>query len=159
MGQTKKRGYDRYTLAFKQQAVRLTHELSVSSKEIAAVLGIHQVMLYRWRMESKRGELRENKNMKPEKASPKRVNKRTDPTRAKQDELVRTQKRIKTLEKQLAQRTEVLDLLKKRSGSSRIKRNVVCFYRRESGSIRDPAFMSHAGCLPNAERPSLCPVR
>lgn len=113
MGQTKKRNYDRYTLAFKQQAVRLSNELSVSSKEIAAVLGIHEVMLYRWRMESKRGELRENKNMKSGKVSPKRVNKRTDPTRARQDELVKAEKRIKTLEKQLEQRTEELDLLKK----------------------------------------------
>jgi hypothetical protein len=30
MGQTKKRQYDRYTLAYKQQAVRLTESLSVT---------------------------------------------------------------------------------------------------------------------------------
>lgn len=113
MGQTKKRNYDRYTLAFKQQAVRLSNELSVSAKDIAAVLGIHEVMLYRWRMESKRGELKENKNMKSEKPSQKRVYRRTDPTRAKQDELIKAQKRIKALENKLEQRTEELDLLKK----------------------------------------------
>ena len=113
MGQTKKRHYDRYTLEYKQQAVRLTKELGVSTKDIAAVLGIHEVMLYRWRMEEKRGELRENIHMKKTKPSPKRVKKRTDPARAKHDELMQAQKRIKTLEKQLEQRTEELDLLKK----------------------------------------------
>lgn len=113
MGQTKKRRYDRYTLAYKQHAVRLTETLSVTIREIADALGIHEVMLYRWRMESRNGELRENRHVNPAKSSPKRLKKRTDPTRAKQDELVQANKRIKALEKQLAERTEELDLLKK----------------------------------------------
>ena len=50
MGQTIKRHYDRYTLEFKKQAVRLADDLSVTATEIADSLGIHVVMLYRWRM-------------------------------------------------------------------------------------------------------------
>ena len=113
MGQTKKRQYDRYTLAYKQQAVRLSDYLSVTTKDLAVALGIHEVMLYRWRMESRNGELRENRQMKPDKASPKRLKTRTDPAKAKDDELIKANKRIKALEKQLTLRTEELDLLKK----------------------------------------------
>ena len=113
MGQTKKRQYDRYTLAYKQQAVRLTESLSVTIKEIADALGIHEVMLYRWRMESRNANLQENKHMKAEKALPKRQKKRTDPAQAKDDDLIKANKRIKALEKQLSLRTEELDLLKK----------------------------------------------
>ena len=113
MPQTKKRHYDRYTLAFKQQAVRLSSHPNVTTKDIAEALGIRVVMLYRWCMEHRRGELRENKHMKPPKPSPKRVKKRTDPAKAKDDELIKANKRIKALEKALAQREEELDLLKK----------------------------------------------
>ena len=113
MGQTKKRNYDRYTLAFKLQAVRLADHPNVTAKDIAESLGIHVVMLYRWRMEHKNGELRENKHMKAVRASPKRLKKRTDPAKAKEDELIKANKRIKELERVLEQRTEELDLLKK----------------------------------------------
>ena len=113
MGQTKKRHYDRYTLAYKEQAVRLADHPGVTARDIAEALGIHVVMLYRWRMEHKRGELRENKRMKAAKLPPKRVRKRADPAKAKDDELIRANKRIAELEKALALRTEELDLLKK----------------------------------------------
>ncbi len=63
MGQTKKRNYDRYTLEFKQQAVKLANHPKVIAKDIAESLGIHPVMLYRWQMEYRNGELRENKHM------------------------------------------------------------------------------------------------
>lgn len=113
MGQTKKRNYDRYTLAYKTQAVRLADNLNVTAIEVAESLGIHVVMLYRWRMEYKRGELRENKHMKPDKPSPKRRKSRADPAKAKDDELIEANQRIKELEKALELRTEELDLLKK----------------------------------------------
>ena len=113
MGQTRKRHYDRYTLAYKEQAVRLADHPGVTAKDISEALGIHVVMLYRWRMEHKRGELRENQRMKPVKPSPKRVRQRTDPAKAKDDELIKANKRIRDLEKVLALRTEELDLLKK----------------------------------------------
>ena len=113
MGQTKKRNYDRYTLEFKMQAVRLANHPSVMAKDIAEVLGIHPVMLYRWQMEHRNGELRENRHMKAKAPSPKRRPNRTDPAAARDDELAKAKKRIKQLERALEQRTEEVDLLKK----------------------------------------------
>ncbi|WP_103917117.1 transposase [Alcanivorax sp. DSM 26293] len=48
MGQTRKRNYDRYSLAYKLQAVKLANHPDVRSKDVAESLGIHPVMLYRW---------------------------------------------------------------------------------------------------------------
>jgi len=57
MGQAKKRNYDRYTLDFKRQAVKLANHPNIIAKDIAESLGIHVVMLYRWRMELQSGVL------------------------------------------------------------------------------------------------------
>ena len=113
MGQTKKRHYDRYTLAFKLPAVRMANHPDVMSKAIAESLGIHPVMLYRWQMEHRQGDLKENKHMQPKKSSPKRRQQRADPGINKEAELLRANKRIGELEKALANREEELDLLKK----------------------------------------------
>lgn len=113
MGQTKKRHYDRYTLAYKLQAVKLANHPDVMSKDVAESLGIHPVMLYRWQMEFRNGTLKENKNMKPKKPSPKRRPDRTDPTREAEDKLVIAEKRIKKLERELENRNDEIDLLKK----------------------------------------------
>lgn len=112
MGRTYKDTHDRYTLEFKLQAVRLADKLNVTAIEVAEVLGIHVVMLYRWRMEKKNGVLRENKHMKAKSPSPKRLNKSKE-TPKNDSELVKAQKRIRELEKVLEQRDEELDLLKK----------------------------------------------
>ena len=113
MGQTKKRNYDRYTLAYKLQAVKLANHPDVKSKDIAESLGIHPVMLYRWQMEWRKGELRENKHMKAQSPSPRRRPTRADPLKAKEEELAAARKRIRELEKALANREDELDLLKK----------------------------------------------
>ena len=113
MGQTKKRHYDRYTLAFKLQAVKLADMPSVTAMEVADSLGIHVVMLYRWRMEKKNGILQENKHMKRAEPPPKKKIKRTDPAKAKDDELIKATKRIRELERSLASTQEELDILKK----------------------------------------------
>ena len=113
MGQTKKRKYDRYTLEFKHQAVILANNPSVKATEVANSLGIHVVMLYRWQMEYRRGELTENKHMKPRKLTPKRKAVHQDSLTAKNEELKEAKKRIKELERSLENRTEELDLLKK----------------------------------------------
>lgn len=72
MGQTIKRNYDRYTLEFKLQSVKLANNPRVMAKDIAESLGIHPVMLCRWRMEYKKGELKANKYMKSKNPSLKR---------------------------------------------------------------------------------------
>tara|TARA_R110002072_G_C7876320_1_gene527640 strand:+ start:58 stop:441 length:384 start_codon:yes stop_codon:yes gene_type:complete len=117
MARTKKRKHDRYTLSFKEQAVKLANHPNVMAKDVAEVLGIHQMMLYRWRMEHNRGELRENQSMKPpEDKSPKRKSnkrKKPDPFAAPEAEITKANKRIKELEKALANREEEIDILKK----------------------------------------------
>ena len=113
MGITKKKKYDRYTLDYKLLAVRLANHPDVRSKSIAESLGLHPVMLYRWQMEYRRGELRENKHMKPAPPSPKRRPDRADPLREAQDKLAAAEKQIKKLERELANRNDEIDLLKK----------------------------------------------
>tara|TARA_R110000823_G_C15872493_1_gene494265 strand:+ start:124 stop:426 length:303 start_codon:yes stop_codon:yes gene_type:complete len=91
----------------------LANHPDVKSKDVAESLGIHPVMLYRWQMEERRGELKENKNMKPGKPSPKRRPDRNDPLKATEEELKAAQKRISSLERELANRNDEIDLLKK----------------------------------------------
>ena len=85
MGQTKKRHYDRYTLEFKCQAVKLASHPNVMAKDVAKSLGIHPVMLYRCCMEHRNGELKANKHMKAQQLFPKRRPDRIDPLAAKED--------------------------------------------------------------------------
>jgi transposase len=113
MAQTYKRKYDRYTLAFKLQAVRLADHPNVTAIDVAEALGIHVVMLYRWRMEKKNVTLVENKHMKKAPPPPKKPRQRTDPAKAKDDELIQAMKRIRELEKALSASQEELDILKK----------------------------------------------
>ncbi|MDC9575646.1 MULTISPECIES: transposase [unclassified Pseudoalteromonas] len=113
MGQTRKKNYDRYTLAYKLQAVKLANHPDVRSKDVAESLGIHPVMLYRWQMEHRRGELRENKHMKSSSPSPKRRASRADPAKEAEEKLAAAEKRIKKLERELENRNDEIDLLKK----------------------------------------------
>lgn len=113
MGKTIKTKYDRYTLSFKLQAIKLADHPGITAIEVAESLGIHPVMLYRWRMEKKNGTLRDGYPMKkksPKKSTAKRQS-HSDP--ATEAELLKAQKRIKELEKSLAASQEELDILKK----------------------------------------------
>lgn len=76
MGQTLKRNYDRYILAFRLQAVPLADHPNVTTIDIAESLGIQTVMLHRRRIEKKNGTLRENKVMKKTGRPPKKKTKR-----------------------------------------------------------------------------------
>jgi transposase len=113
MGLIKKRNYDRYTLVFKTQAVKLAAHPNVKALDIAEGLGIHPVMLYRWRMEQKNGTLRESKRMQKAEPPPKKKRLRADPAQAKDDELIKAKKRIRELERALVSSREELDILKK----------------------------------------------
>lgn len=72
MGLTRKKHYDSYTLAFKVKAVKESKKRGVRAVDVANSLGIHPVMLYRWRQEFKEGRLSENKHMKIPAPAPKR---------------------------------------------------------------------------------------
>lgn len=113
MGQTIKRNYDRYTLAFKLQAIKLADHQNVTAIDIAESLGIHPVMLYRWRMEKKDGTLHKNKHMKKAERPLRKAKSRADPMVEKDAKLLKANKLIKELEKSLASKQEELDILKK----------------------------------------------
>lgn len=106
MGLTKKKHYDSYTLAFKVKAVRESKKRGVRAIDVAEALGIHPVMLYRWRQEYKEGRLSENKHMKIKAPPPKK-------SREDSDALKRAETRIKELEKRLASKEEEVVILKK----------------------------------------------
>ena len=46
-----------YSREFKVKIVELTHRLDVKVTAVADVLGLHPVMIYRWRQEHKEGKL------------------------------------------------------------------------------------------------------
>jgi len=54
---TRRKHYNFYDDRFKATAVALTKLKGVRSTDVADALAIHPVMLYRWRMETRRGEL------------------------------------------------------------------------------------------------------
>ena len=115
MPKTKSKNYNRYTLEFKLQAVSLAALPDVKSKDIAAALGIHPIMLYRWSMEHRNGCLTEAKYMSKPNDSPKRINPPKDDKSLaeKEAELLAANRRIKQLERQLANRDDEVDILKK----------------------------------------------
>ena len=47
-----------YSKDFNVKIVELTHKLDVKAIDIADMLGLHPVMVYRWRREYKEGKLR-----------------------------------------------------------------------------------------------------
>ena len=53
----RRKQYNRYNDEFKATAVALTKIPGVLAKDVAEGLAIHPVMLYRWCMETRRGEL------------------------------------------------------------------------------------------------------
>ena len=106
MGITRKSQYDSYTLAYKVHAVKMTKKKGVSTVDVATSLGIHPVMLYRWRQEFKEGRLSENKHMRKK---PERSQRPPEESQA----LKSAERRIKELEKRLAAKEEEVLILKK----------------------------------------------
>lgn len=106
MGITKKKQYDSYTLAYKVKAVKESNKRGVKAVDVAGALGIHPVMLYRWRQEFKEGRLSENKHMKIPQPPPKK-------SREDSDKLKVAERRIKDLERLLATKEEEVIILKK----------------------------------------------
>ncbi len=109
MGQTQKRHYLQYTVEFKKALVRLANHRYIAATDIAEALDIHPVLLYRWRKELNDGKWRQ-KPMSPPK---KPVGPTKNDLHQKDLELKRAQARIKKLEKQLRDREEDIDILKK----------------------------------------------
>lgn len=54
---TRRKHYNYYNNQFKATAVALTNIAGVKATDVADALCIHPVMLYRWRLETRRGQL------------------------------------------------------------------------------------------------------
>ena len=113
MGKAIKTKYDRYSLSYKLQAIKLADHPDITALAVAESLGIHPVMLYRWRMEKKNGTLRDGYPMKKKALSIPKATHQSKSNLETEAELLKAQKRIKELEKSLAASQEELDILKK----------------------------------------------
>ncbi len=113
MGKTIKAKHDRYTLSFKLQAIKLADNPGITAIAVAESLGIHPVMLYRWRMEKKNGTLRDGYPMKKTSTQAPKAKQQPNAKIEAEAELLKAKKRIKELEKSLAASQEELDILKK----------------------------------------------
>lgn len=89
---------DRYDNAFKRLAVALTNHPDTLAQEVAEKLGLHPVMLYRWRMEMKNGEIPGQSKMHD-------IESETD--------LIKANKEIRALKKELLETKRERDFLKK----------------------------------------------
>lgn len=90
--------YSRYTDQFKRLAVLLSYHPDMLAIEVAEKLGIHPIMLYRWRLEVKQKKIKG-------KSSGADFKKETD--------LLKANQRIKALEKELKDTQQERDFLKK----------------------------------------------
>ena len=90
--------YSRYTDQYKQLAVLLSYHPDMLAIELAEKLGIHPIMLYRWRLEVKQKKIKG-------KAKQKDFQSETD--------LLKANQRIKALEKELQETQQERDFLKK----------------------------------------------
>ncbi|MDX1505571.1 MAG: transposase [Spongiibacter sp.] len=86
-----------YAVDFKIKVVELTDKLDVETAEIAEILGLHPVMVYRWRQEYREGKLiatpTRRIHMTKEEAEP-----RHDETKG--EELARLRKEVAALKKE-----------------------------------------------------------
>ncbi len=92
-----------YSVEFKIKVVRLTNELDVKAIDIAKVLNLHPMMIYRWRQEYREGKFVE--------VPSRRISMTKDPAPPK----LNTDKddEIKRLKKELANAKKENDFLKK----------------------------------------------
>ena len=93
----KKKGFHTfYNYQFKHTAVTVTNHPNIQAIDVAEVLKIHPIMLYRWRGEMREGKIKDN-----------------DHEARSINELMKAQKTIKTLEKELKQVRRENAVLKK----------------------------------------------
>lgn len=85
-----------YNYQFKHTAVAVTNHPNIQSVDVAEALGIHPIMLYRWRQEMRQGKIDNN-----------------DAEARSRNELLEAKARIRTLERQLKQLREENVTLKK----------------------------------------------
>ena len=85
-----------YSYQFKHTAVKITDHPNIQSIDVTEALGIHPIMLYRWRQEMREGKIEDN-----------------DKEARSRTELLDAKARIRTLERQLQELREENVILKK----------------------------------------------
>lgn len=85
-----------YNYQFKHTAVSITNHPNIQSVDVAEALGIHPIMLYRWRQEMREGRIKDNEQ-----------------EARSRDALLDAKARIRTLERQVKQLREENVILKK----------------------------------------------
>ncbi|MCR4305251.1 MAG: transposase [Gallionella sp.] len=85
-----------YNYQFKHTAVKITDHPNIQSVDVAEALGIHPIMLYRWRQEMRDGKIEDN-----------------DQEARSRTELLEAKAKIRQLERQLKQLREENVILKK----------------------------------------------
>ncbi|WP_413662302.1 transposase [Microbulbifer sp. CNSA002] len=90
-----------YSTEFKVRVVALTNQLKVDTTTIANIIGLHPVMVYRWRQESREGKLVE----KP--------SRRISMTKATKNRSQTDDKEIRRLKKKVEKLQKENDFLKK----------------------------------------------
>ena len=96
-----------YSVEFKIKVIKLTFELDVNAVDIAKVLNLHPMMIYRWRQEYREGKFVETPSRRISMTKDTPLPKQNDEkNNAKDDE-------IKRLKKELAAAKKENDFLKK----------------------------------------------
>ena len=96
-----------YSVEFKIKVIKLTFELDVNAVDIAKVLNLHPMMIYRWRQEYREGKFVETPSRRISMTKDTPLPKKNDEkNNAKDDE-------IKRLKKELAAAKKENDFLKK----------------------------------------------
>lgn len=85
-----------YNFQFKHTAVTITNHPNIRSIDVAEALGIHPIMLYRWRVEMREGKLENN-----------------DQAARSRDKLLQAEQKIRELEQELTRVREEHAVLKK----------------------------------------------
>ena len=95
----------KYSVEFKIKVVELTNKLDVDTIDIAEVLGLHPVMVYRWRLEHRKGKLIPQPTRK--------ISMTTDKSTPKPKIDTRAIDEVKNLKKEIAKLKKENDFLKK----------------------------------------------
>ena len=85
-----------YNYQFKHTTVKITDHPNIQSVDVAEALGIHPIMLYRWRQEMRQGKIEDN-----------------DAEARSRTKLLEAESKIRKLERQVKQLREENVILKK----------------------------------------------
>ena len=102
-----------YSVEFKIKVIKLTFELDVKAIDIAKVLNLHPMMIYRWRQEYREGKFVEEPSRRISMTKDTPLPKQNDDKINEKNEKNEKNDEIKRLKKELAAAKKENDFLKK----------------------------------------------